>query len=77
MTWNQQKAAAAALFAAATFAGCASAGAAERYVAELTPLNADKLGSSASGKATFEVENGKLKTTITLKGLRRFPRAPT
>ncbi len=69
MTWNQQKAAVAALFAAATFAGCASAGAAERYVAELTPLNADKLGSSASGTATFEIENGKLKTTIELKGL--------
>ena len=55
--------------AAASFAGWTSAEAAERYVAQLTPLNADKLGSSASGTATFEIENGKLKTTIELKGL--------
>jgi hypothetical protein len=71
MTLNQpqRSAVVAALCAAAFFAGWTSAEAAERYVAELTPLNADKLGSSASGTATFEIENGKLKTTIELKGL--------
>jgi hypothetical protein len=41
----------------------------ERYTAKLTPLNADKLGTSASGTATFEISDGKLKTTIDLEGL--------
>lgn len=43
--------------------------AAERYTANLKPLNADKLGTSASGVANFETSDGKLKTVIDLQGL--------
>ena len=43
--------------------------ASERYVAQLTPLNADKLGTAPTGTATFEIADGKLTTTIDLKGL--------
>lgn len=70
MTYNPAlKSSVVAALAAVAFAGCSPAGAAERFVAKLTPLNSDKLGTSASGTATFEIIDGKLKTTIDLHGL--------
>jgi hypothetical protein len=45
------------------------AAAAEHYVAKLTPLNADKVGTSASGTADIEIADGKMNVTIDLKGL--------
>ena len=47
----------------------ATPGAAERYVAYLTPLNAEKIGTSASGTANLEIADGKLTVTIDLVGL--------
>jgi hypothetical protein len=44
-------------------------GVAARYVAHLTPLNADKIGTSATGTANLEIEGGKLTVTIDLVGL--------
>lgn len=43
--------------------------AAERYVAHLTPLNADKIGTAATGTANLEIVGGKLTVTIDLTGL--------
>lgn len=43
--------------------------AAERYVAKLAPLNAEKIGTSASGTADLQVANGKLSISIELGGL--------
>ena len=45
------------------------AAAAEHYVAKLAPLNADKIGTSASGTANLEIVDGKLNVTIDLAGL--------
>lgn len=42
---------------------------AERYVAELRPLNAGVVGRAAEGTATFEVENGQLNLSVQAKGL--------
>jgi hypothetical protein len=50
-------------------AGAGAAHAAERYVAELHPLNADALGRSASGTAMFDVEDGRLTITVLANGL--------
>ncbi|MCZ7595859.1 MAG: hypothetical protein M5U16_13900 [Hyphomicrobium sp.] len=43
--------------------------AAERYVAKLAPLNAEKIGISASGSADLRVADGKLTVSIDLAGL--------
>jgi hypothetical protein len=43
--------------------------AAERYVAKIAPLNAEKIGTSASGAADLQVANGKLSVSIELVGL--------
>ena len=43
--------------------------AAERYIAKLAPLNAEKVGTSASGTADLQVANGKLSVSIELVGL--------
>lgn len=43
--------------------------AADHFVAKLQPLNADKIGTSASGTADFRIVDGKLITTIDLNGL--------
>lgn len=43
--------------------------AAEHYVAKLVPLNADKIGTAASGTADLEIADGKLTVSIDLKGL--------
>lgn len=43
--------------------------AAERYVAKLAPLNAEKIGTSASGTADLQVADGKLTVSIDLAGL--------
>jgi hypothetical protein len=43
--------------------------AAERYVAKLAPLNAEKIGTSASGTADLQVIDGKLTVAIDLAGL--------
>lgn len=61
-----------ALYALAFAAGslvALPAAAAERYVAKLVPLNAEKIGTSASGTAKLEIADGKLITSIELKGL--------
>jgi hypothetical protein len=43
--------------------------AAERYIAKLVPLNAEKIGTSASGTAELQVADGKLTVSIDVKGL--------
>ncbi len=43
--------------------------AAERYIAKLAPLNAEKIGTSASGTAELQVADGKLTVSIDVKGL--------
>jgi hypothetical protein len=58
-----------ALGAALLAASSVEAAAAEHYVAKLTPLNADKIGTSASGTANLEIVDGKLNVTIDLTGL--------
>lgn len=55
--------------AAALFGSTIPSGASERYIAHLTPLNAQRLGTSATGTAVFEIAGGKLRTTIDLTGL--------
>ena len=50
-------------------ASSVQAAAAEHYVAKLAPLNADKIGTSASGTANLEIVDGKLNVTIDLAGL--------
>jgi hypothetical protein len=50
-------------------ASSVGAAAAEHYVAKLAPLNANKIGTSASGTANLEIVDGKLNVTIDLKGL--------
>ena len=50
-------------------ASSVEAAAAEHYVAKLAPLNADKIGTSASGTANLEIVDGKLNVTIDLIGL--------
>jgi hypothetical protein len=46
-----------------------SAMAAERYRAELSALNADKIGTSPAGLATFEVKGGNLEVHIKMTGV--------
>ena len=58
-----------ALGAALLAASSVEAAAAEHYVAKLTPLNADKIGTSANGTANLEIVDGKLNVTIDLTGL--------
>ena len=41
----------------------------ERFIAKLTPLNADKIGTSANGTATLEIADGNLSVAIDLAGL--------
>lgn len=53
------------LVAPAAAAGQAGA----RYTAKLTPLNADKIGTSTQGTATLEVADGKITIAIDLAGL--------
>lgn len=53
----------------AALAGGSAAGAAERYVADLRPLNADVAGHEATGEATFEIADGQLTITVEAKGL--------
>jgi hypothetical protein len=43
--------------------------AAERFTAKLQPMNADKIGTSTTGTATFEIADGKLSIAIDLAGL--------
>lgn len=43
--------------------------AADHFVAKLQPLNANKIGTSASGTADLKIKDGKLITTIDLAGL--------
>lgn len=43
--------------------------AAERYIAKLVPLNAEKIGTSASGTAELQVADGKLTVSVDVKGL--------
>ena len=43
--------------------------AAERYIAKLVPLNAEKIGTSASGTADLQVADSKLTVSIDLVGL--------
>ena len=40
----------------------------ERFTAKLQPLNADKIGRSASGTASFEIEGGNLAIAIDASG---------
>lgn len=47
----------------------ASGEATERYIAKLIPLNADKIGTSASGSADLQVVDGKLIVAIDIAGL--------
>jgi hypothetical protein len=47
----------------------AQAQAAERFTAKLAPLNSDKIGTSASGTANLEIEDGKLTISIEAAGL--------
>jgi len=47
--------------------GTAQAG--NGYVAELKPLNADKLGQAAKGTATLKVEQGQLQIRVKARGL--------
>jgi hypothetical protein len=47
---------------------CPPAGA-EEYTAELSPLNAEAIGRSASGTATFNIEGDRLTITIEADGL--------
>jgi hypothetical protein len=47
----------------------APAQAADHYTAKLQPLNADKIGTSATGTASFEVKDGKLAITVDASGL--------
>jgi hypothetical protein len=47
---------------------CPPAGA-EGYTAELTPLNAEAIGQSATGTATFNIEGGRLTITLEADGL--------
>ncbi|MFA9459994.1 hypothetical protein [Thiohalorhabdus methylotrophus] len=54
------------LAAAVLSAGTAQAG--DPYVAELQPLNADKLGRSAEGTATLEVRDGRLTISVQASG---------
>ena len=58
-----------AALAAALAVLSATPSAAERYIAHLTPLNADKIGTSAAGTANLEIAGGKLTVTIDLAGL--------
>lgn len=60
-----------ALALAAFLAGLSSTSseAAERYIAKLMPLNAEKIGTSASGTAELQVADGKLTVSIDLAGL--------
>jgi hypothetical protein len=58
-----------ALIASALLILSATPSTAERYIAHLTPLNADKIGTSATGTAKLEVVDGKLTVTIDLAGL--------
>ena len=51
---------------------CPPAGA-EEYTAELSPLNAEAIGRSASGTATFNIEGDRLTITIEAATLPRFP----
>jgi hypothetical protein len=55
------------VFLAALLSAPAAAG--ERFIANLHPLNADKIGTSAHGTATLEVAGGTLSVTIELAGL--------
>jgi hypothetical protein len=56
-------------FAAALMSSSLPSEAAERYSANLVPLNAEKIGTSASGTANLEVADGKLAVSIDLEGL--------
>ncbi|MBY0226240.1 MAG: hypothetical protein K2Q28_10585 [Hyphomicrobium sp.] len=47
----------------------AQSAAADRFVANLKPLNADKIGTSASGTANLETADGKRSITIDAAGL--------
>lgn len=47
----------------------ASGEATERYIAKLIPLNADRIGTSASGSADLQVVDGKLIVAIDIAGL--------
>lgn len=57
------------LLAAAGLTGLGPAEAAERYVAELTPLNADVAGQEATGEAIFQITDGRLTITVEADGL--------
>lgn len=56
---------------ALTAGGLIAAGSAlaERYVAELRPMNADAVGRAAEGTATFEIDKGQLDITVDATGL--------
>jgi hypothetical protein len=70
MTSISNRAAACALAVAAILMGLSlPSEAAEHYVAKLVPLNADKIGTSASGTADLQVADGKLTVAIDLEGL--------
>jgi hypothetical protein len=43
--------------------------AADHYTAKLQPLNADKIGTSATGAGSFEIKDGSLAITIDASGL--------
>lgn len=60
-----------ALAVAALLTGLASTPgeAGEHYIAKLVPLNAEKIGTSASGTADLQVADGKLTVSIDLTGL--------
>ena len=47
----------------------APARAADHYTSKLQPLNADKIGRSASGTASFEIKDGNLAIVIDASGL--------
>lgn len=49
--------------------GTAQAGGGGGYVADLEPLNGDKLGTSAKGKARLKVEDGQLVIRVKARGL--------
>jgi hypothetical protein len=70
MTSKSNQAASCALALAAALIGSSlPSEAAERYIAKLVPLNAEKIGTSASGTANLAVADGKLIVSIDLKGL--------
>lgn len=68
-TYHQIRLLGASLLAVAAVTGPATAQTSERFVAELAPVNAEVLGLSGSGTATFTIEDGQLAIEVDASGL--------